>query len=1084
MTLLKTQISRYLSIYLILLSVFLIAPKILAEHLPVKIYTSADGLGSSFVDYLMRDSRGFMWFCTRDGLSRFDGVRFVTYQVGDKNSPPGIESIFETRSGIYWVTTTGGTYRFNPNDISQFDPVLPRLNAQFITPRRGQFFEDSRGNLWFSSNGLYRLKEIDGESVFEPYNLALPSNLDSESILFGDSAEADDGSIWMNTNIGVIRLLPDERIVYYPFETALNSGNTAMMADKKGYIWLTRNNHLLVMMPESVESFTNAGKVIIRSISPNISFELKPEEKYIMPEKEGDIIQFSSQKTDAFIERSYSKKIFQTSDGNVWITAENYLMQFADGIIHIHTDKEGLPNVMARMAEDAAGNLWIGSYTGLARIDRNGLITFGKADGANSSRFFAIIEANDGTLYFAAHDFYLNRFDGEKMQPIRPQIPSASNFLWTSRYSFLDSNKNWWFLTGDKLYRFDNISDFEELKTKSPTVIYSSDDGLQSNGIFQIFENSNGDIWVSTRDDKEGSGTGTARLKKGEEKFHTFGEAEGLPKAKSFSSAVLDWQGNIWFSFYNGGLARFNGERFEYWGEESGFPNAVLPDLFLDKKGRLWIASAIGGLFRVDDTSAKTPSFVHLTTADGLSSNNIRTITGDNLGRIYLGSVRGIDRISPDTGNIKHYSVSDGLAADFVVDSHCDKNGNLWFATNNGVSRLIPPPDEEVSAPRILLGGIKIAGEQQAISQLGSAEIEKGELSANQNNLQFDFFGLDFRAGQTLRYQYKLEGSNTDWSIPSELRTVTYANLQPGTYRFTVRAINSEGVISQNPAVVSFKILPPIWLRWWFITLGVLLIAGIILAFYGYRMARLQEINVALADAKKAEERLSNSRAERIAELERVRTRIATDLHDDIGASLTQIAILSEVAQAQNRGNGSTESLTKISTVSNELVGTMSDIVWSINPSKDHLSDLTQRMRRFASDSLSAKGITFQFNSSEIDQEIVVKSNLRREVFLIFKESINNIVKHSEANHVEIKLQISDENLGLKITDNGKGFNGEKAYENSLSSISMGRNGILSMQKRAEEMNGELEVSSKIGKGTTVELKLPMEFAQTQIPNL
>ena len=423
--------------------IFFLLTSIRAEHLPVKIYTSADGLGSSFVDYLMRDSRGFMWFCTRDGLSRFDGARFITYRVGEKDSPPGIESIYETREGTYLITTTGGTYRFNPNNISSPDVVSPRLNAEFITAGRGSFFEDSRQNIWFSSNGLFRLKETDGKLVLEPYDLALPPNL-KNTVIFGDSAESADGSLWMNTNVGVIRLLPDERTVFYPFETALNSGNTAMMADKNGFIWLTRNNRLLVMKPESLETFANAEKVTVKSITPTGIFELKSEEKYQLPEKEGEIIQFSGHRTDSFIERSYSKKIFQTSDGNIWITADNYLMQFADGLVHLHTDKEGLPNVMARMAEDAAGNLWIGGYTGLARIDRNGMITFGAADGANSSRFFAINEADDGTLYFAAHNFYLNRFDGTKLQPIRPQIPTESNFLWTSRYAFTDSNKNWW----------------------------------------------------------------------------------------------------------------------------------------------------------------------------------------------------------------------------------------------------------------------------------------------------------------------------------------------------------------------------------------------------------------------------------------------------------------------------------------------------------------------------------------------------------------------------------------------------------------------------------------------------------------
>jgi signal transduction histidine kinase len=248
-------------------------------------------------------------------------------------------------------------------------------------------------------------------------------------------------------------------------------------------------------------------------------------------------------------------------------------------------------------------------------------------------------------------------------------------------------------------------------------------------------------------------------------------------------------------------------------------------------------------------------------------------------------------------------------------------------------------------------------------------------------------------------------------------------------------------------------------------------------------VSNLKAINEALTEAKKAEEELSNSRAERLAELEKVRSRIATDLHDDIGASLTQIAILSEIAQAQSKGNGASESLSKITNVSNELVGTMSDIVWSINPSKDHLSDLTQRMRRFASDSLSAKGIIFQFNFSEADKNILVNSNIRREMFLIFKESINNIVKHSAAKRVEIELKVSANDFTLRIQDDGKGFDLHSSFKDSLSSIQMGGNGILSMQKRAEEMNGELEIVSKVGTGTTIELRLPMEIGQTQAPN-
>jgi hypothetical protein len=142
-----------------------------AERLPVKIYTSADGLGSSFIDFLMRDSRGFMWFCTRDGLSRFDGSRFVTYRVGDKNAPPGIESLYQTRDGAYWITTTAGLYRFRPDAVSQVNDAIgdrPFLNAEFVATGRGPLLEDRNGTLWYGSNDLYTVSELNGKFTFAP----------------------------------------------------------------------------------------------------------------------------------------------------------------------------------------------------------------------------------------------------------------------------------------------------------------------------------------------------------------------------------------------------------------------------------------------------------------------------------------------------------------------------------------------------------------------------------------------------------------------------------------------------------------------------------------------------------------------------------------------------------------------------------------------------------------------------------------------------------------------------------------------------------------------------------------------------
>ena len=1084
---------RFIFCCLFFATVFHIASDFIrAERLPVKIYTSADGLGSSFIDSMFRDSRGFMWFCTRDGLSRFDGSRFVNYQIGEKDAPPGIETIYETRDGNYWISTTGGVFRFNPNEISQPDAANPRLNAEYVTGWRGTFFEDSKGNFWMASVNIFHLEEQDGKKIFQKVDWGIPPKPNVTFVAY-EIHETNDGSLWAFTSWGIVRRLPDTRMVIYSYDNIIygGGGGVSMLADKSGRIWVTLTNQIFVIKPEPIESLKETGQITVKPLKATSVIELKPEESVSLPKKGGEIFQFTNRE---FIEKSAVKRLFQTSDGDIWMTAEDVLLQFSDSVLHLHSDNEGLPNVMARIAEDSAGNVWISGYAGLARLDRNGMVTFSKADGASSARTFAINESADGTLYFANPDSHITRFDGAKFQSVRPAVEPNSTNLWTSRFTFLASNGDWWILTNGKLYRFSGVTNFADLEGKTPTKTYTTADGLKSNGMFQIYEDSSGDIWVSTRGTSS-EVHGLARLKKGEEKFYTFTQAEGFPSKTAPSSFAEDRHGNIWFGFYEGGLARFDGERFNVFTQAEGLPEGIVLDLHLDSKGRLWGASSNSGLFRIDDTSAKIPAYVRIFTDQGLSSNNIRTITEDRFGRIYAGTASGVDRLSPDTGQFKHYSVNDGLAADFVVDSHCDKTGNLWFATHNGVSRLVPLPDEKSSAPRIFLGGLRIAGVEQSVSDLGNAEIEKGELAHTENNLQIEFFGLDFRAGETLRYQYKLEGADADWSAPNELRTVTYGNLQPATYRFLVRAVNSDGISSENPAVVSFKILPPIWARWWFIALCVLLVAFIIAAFYGYRLARLREINAALEEARLAEENLRKSREERLAELEKVRSRIATDLHDDIGASLTQIAILSEVAQAQSKGNGASEPLTKITNVSNELVGTMSDIVWSINPTKDHLSDLTQRMRRFASDVLAAREIGFQFAVPEANEEITVNTNLRREVFLIFKESINNIVKHSHANHVRIELNISEKYLTLEISDDGRGFmskpsavagglieRSEPTAKNFTlqppatadRSDNFDGNGILSMQKRALEMGGEIEIVSEIGKGTTVKLQLPL----------
>jgi signal transduction histidine kinase len=312
---------------------------------------------------------------------------------------------------------------------------------------------------------------------------------------------------------------------------------------------------------------------------------------------------------------------------------------------------------------------------------------------------------------------------------------------------------------------------------------------------------------------------------------------------------------------------------------------------------------------------------------------------------------------------------------------------------------------------------------------------------------------LSVRAGgsSSMRYQHKFENSGADWSVPNAESTVTFANLSAGSYRFLVRAVNAEGVVSESPATVSFTILRPVWQRWWFLLIAAIVIASVVYLLYRYRLRQLLKV-------------------------ERIRTRIASDLHDDIGSSLSQIAILSEVAQHRSGGNGASEPLKLIADTSREMVDSMSDIVWAINPEKDHLSDLVQRMRRFAEDILDAGDIGYRFDMPEHLRDISLGADVRREVYLIFKECANNLVKHSGASEAKLRIRLDGEFLQIEVEDNGRGFEAAEVSSKSLSEVyeTYGGNGLPNIRKRAGSLGGTFTITSSAEKGTHAVLRVPV----------
>jgi signal transduction histidine kinase len=490
-------------------------------------------------------------------------------------------------------------------------------------------------------------------------------------------------------------------------------------------------------------------------------------------------------------------------------------------------------------------------------------------------------------------------------------------------------------------------------------------------------------------------------------------------------------------------LGRLKNGRLELLQPTEGLPETDPRAFFQDSRGWLWIGQRYKGVSVTQEPDADAPKFVNYSTENGLASDTVWTITEDDFGRMYFGTGKGLDRLDVSTGRIRHFTTADGLAGDQI--HHCikDTRGAIWAAPITGLSKLNTRAERVLSrAPPIYLARIEIAGEDLPISETGIAIAPGLELSASRNNLLIEFVGLEFYGERALKYQYKLEGADQDWSPPTEQRSVNYAQLAPGSYRFLARAINQQGIASEEPAALQFRILLPVWRRWWFLTLVAIFIGLVIYSSHRYRVARL-------------------------IELERVRTRIASDLHDDIGSNLSVIVGLSDVLRRQADGADSPTAarLSLIAAVSQRSLEAISDIVWAVNPKKDHLLDLTQRLRLFADEAFFTHNIEFEFSAPHLASDKRIGAETRREVFLIFKEAVNNIVRHSGCAKAEATLQVDHNTLVLLISDDGRGFD---------TTLTRAGEGLASMRRRAEKIDGEIDVVSKPGEGSSIRLRAPL----------
>ncbi len=495
-----------------------------AERLPIKNYTTADGLAHNVVNRVVRDSRGFLWFCTREGLSRFDGYSFTNYGIEQGLPSAIVNDLLETREGQYWVATAAGLCRFDPlgrpqarNSDAGEKHDAP--DAMFTVYRSAEdprsqhvltLLQDRAGRIWCGTrNGLYQVETAAGDVSVSSVDLGIPDYLESRFIecLIEDRS----GTLWVGSQRGLYRRRPDGYVEAYSTRDGLpNNRIHSLFEDREGRIWVgTRAGGLCRLVSDP----TPGRAVVARAYT----------------DKDG-------------LTAMWINQLFQASDGGLWAGGTKGLIQFIptpdgrDFRFRVYAEAHGLSyHEVGSLAEDHDGNLWLGMLNGgAAKLARNSFTTFGKADGFYSAA--AIFETRAGDLMVFGtpgdREWFLNRFDGEKFTSIRPQFSESvqkyeSGWGWNQTV-VEDHLGEWWIAMAIGVCRFPKVSQPEQLAHTPPKAVYTTRDGLAADSTLRLFEDSRGDIWISSVGDGNRP-NGLSRWERRAGAFHHYTEQAGLP---------------------------------------------------------------------------------------------------------------------------------------------------------------------------------------------------------------------------------------------------------------------------------------------------------------------------------------------------------------------------------------------------------------------------------------------------------------------------------------------------------------------------------------------------------------------------
>jgi streptogramin lyase len=755
--------------------------------------------------------------------------------------------------------------------------------------------------------------------------------------------------------------------------------------------------------------------------------------------------------------------------GELWVGTGDAGMDRLDrasgSFVHHRKDQFDLhslsDNIVCSIYEDLTGTLWIGTGAGgVNRYDwlKNRFVHYrdhpNDPGDLSGNDVWAILEDSQRDLWVGTYGEGLNRLDRarKRYRAFRnnPLDPSSLSHNYVLALCESRSGDLWIGTEGGGLNRLDMRSMSFERYLHDP-----EDQGsLMHDEITVLREDTMGDLWIGT------NGTGLDRFIPSTGRFvHYYPnpEEEGSLASGTIMSIHVSLSGDVWVGTWGGGVHRYDraSDAFSRFGfsedDSSGLNNNTVLSIHEDTEGILWFGTQGGGLNRFDLT---TGSFTYFTESDGLPNNVVYAILPDRQGNLWLSTNRGITRFDPRRRTFRNYDVSDGLQGnEFNQGSFYGSGaGEMFLGGINGFNAFFPDSiRDNPHIPRVYLTDFRVFDEGVPLER-AIAVTSEIELSYAQNFFSFEFVALNYSSPEKNEYAYKLDGLDKDWIHAGTRRFASYTNLDPGSYVFRVKASNNDGVWNERGASVVVTITPPYWKTWWFALLVASAVVALGIVLYRIRIRKLLEI-------------------------ERIRASIATDLHDDIGSTLTEMALFSDVGLRELRshsGDGriSEEDVVKVSallkeigTTSRSLIDAMNDIVWAIDPKNDSFEFLLLRMKTHAGRVLEAKDINYEIAIPADIQHLRLPVAFRRRIFLIFKEALNNILRHAKPTKVTLTIRKEKRSLLMVIADDGTGFDPRQRHQG---------NGLRNMRERAASLDGELNIVSAPASGTTVSLSAPI----------